>query len=53
MQWLYTANLELLSNNISKSAMSRARARPRPPALPEQLPRSGSAGSTILPWHTA
>ncbi|KAK2743695.1 C6 transcription factor [Colletotrichum kahawae] len=33
--------------------LSRARARPRSPALPEQLPRSGSAGSTILPWHTA
>ncbi|KAK2772625.1 ankyrin repeat domain-containing protein 28 [Colletotrichum kahawae] len=28
--------------------VSRARARPRSPALPEQLPRSGSAASTIL-----
>ncbi|KAK2734865.1 hypothetical protein CKAH01_18964 [Colletotrichum kahawae] len=30
------------------TVLSRARARPRSPALPEQLPRSGSAGSTIL-----
>ncbi|KAK2773540.1 cysteine hydrolase family protein [Colletotrichum kahawae] len=38
---------------ILRAQVSRARARPRSPALPEQLPRSGSAGSTILPWHTA
>ncbi|KAK2751709.1 hypothetical protein CKAH01_17816 [Colletotrichum kahawae] len=38
---------------IAHCQVSRARARPRSPALPEQLPRSGSAGSTILPWHTA
>ncbi|KAK2761482.1 hypothetical protein CKAH01_16308 [Colletotrichum kahawae] len=34
--------------HLEEALVSRARARPRSPALPEQLPRSGSAGSTIL-----
>ncbi|KAJ0383400.1 hypothetical protein COL922a_010568 [Colletotrichum nupharicola] len=58
---LFDAGIEIYMTHVQWGAscdgsgldVSRARARPRSPALPEQLPRSGSAGSTILPQHTA